>query len=107
MRLRATSPPGFPSERGRGPEFEAAIALALRTVMSRARGMLGAEVRRSLESPDRYLLTVRWATLEDHTVHFRGGPLFAEWRGIIGPFFAAPPVVEHLELVVEQPPSGG
>jgi hypothetical protein len=32
-------------------------------------------------------------------VAFRGGPLFAEWRALVGPFFAAPPVVEHFELV--------
>jgi len=32
-------------------------------------------------------------------VAFRGGPLFAEWRAIVGPFFAAPPVVEHFRLV--------
>jgi hypothetical protein len=24
--------------------------------------------------------------------------LFTEWRAIVGPFFAAPPVVEHFEL---------
>ena len=28
-----------------------------------------------------------------------GGPLFAQWRAIVGPFFAAPPVVEHFTLV--------
>jgi hypothetical protein len=40
-----------------------------------------------------------WDTLEDHTMAFRGGPLFAQWRSIVGPFFAAPPVVEHFSLL--------
>jgi hypothetical protein len=40
-----------------------------------------------------------WDTLEDHTVGFRNGPLFAQWRAIVGPFFAAPPVVEHFTLL--------
>jgi hypothetical protein len=40
-------------------------------------------------------LHLEWETLEDHTEGFRGGPLFAEWRAIIGPFFAEPPQVEH------------
>jgi hypothetical protein len=31
-------------------------------------------------------------------VGFRQSPLFAEWRAIVGPFFAAPPNVEHFEL---------
>ena len=42
-----------------------------------------------------------WQTLENHTVDFRQGPLFAEWRGFIGPFLAVPPHVEHLELAFE------
>jgi len=40
-----------------------------------------------------------WQTLEDHTVKFRGGPLFAEWRAIVQPFFAVPPSVEHYSVV--------
>ena len=28
-----------------------------------------------------------------------GGPLFPQWRAIVGPFFAQPPVVEHFVLV--------
>jgi hypothetical protein len=34
-------------------------------------------------------------------VAFRQGPLFAEWRGVVGNFFAAPPVVEHFALVTK------
>ena len=30
---------------------------------------------------------------------FREGPLFPQWRAIVGPFFAAPPVVEHFDVV--------
>jgi hypothetical protein len=32
-------------------------------------------------------------------VGFRQSPAFADWRAIVGPFFAAPPVVEHFELL--------
>ena len=34
---------------------------------------------------------IDWDTLENHTVDFRQGPLFAQWRAIVGPFFASPP----------------
>ncbi len=44
-------------------------------------------------------LQIFWATLEDHTIGFRQSPAFADWRAIVGPFFASPPVVEHFELV--------
>ena len=84
---------------GRQAEFDEAIQRGLTTVIARARGMRGWKVNRGIESPERYVLQIFWDTLEDHTVHFRGGPLFAEWRAIVGPFFAAPPVVEHFRLV--------
>ena len=58
-----------------------------------------AQVPKGVESPERYLLMIFWDTLEDHTVGFRSGPLFAQWRAIVGPFFAAPPVVEHFTLL--------
>ena len=83
-------------------EFEAAIGQGLATVIApRAKGYVGHKVQRCIESPERYLLMIWWQTLESHTVDFRGGPLFAEWRGFIGPFLAVPPHVEHFELVLE------
>jgi heme-degrading monooxygenase HmoA len=84
---------------GQQAAFEEAIQRGLTTVISRAQGFAGWKVNHGIESPERYILQIFWQTLEDHTVHFRGGPLFAEWRAIVGPFFAAPPVVEHFELV--------
>jgi heme-degrading monooxygenase HmoA len=86
---------------GQQAEFEAAIARGLRTVISRAQGMRGFKVNKGVESPERYVLQIFWDTLEAHTVGFRESPLFAEWRAIVGPFFAQPPVVEHFTLVVK------
>jgi len=84
---------------GQNAAFEDAIQRALATVASQAAGMQSFSVTRGIESPERYILQIVWATLEDHTVGFREGPLFAPWRAIIGPFFAAPPAVEHFSLV--------
>jgi heme-degrading monooxygenase HmoA len=87
---------------GQNAAFEEAIQRGLATVISQAKGFRDATVHRGIESPERYLLTIHWDTLENHTVDFRGGPLFAEWRAIVGPFFAKPPVVEHFEVAVTQ-----
>ena len=84
---------------GQQAAFEKAIELGLNTVACKAKGFQGGKVNRGIESPERYVLMIFWQTLEDHTVHFRAGPLFPEWRAIVGPFFAAPPVVEHFTLV--------
>ena len=86
---------------GQNAAFEAAIQNALATVASQARGFKSAKVNRGIESPERYILQILWDTLEDHTVGFRQGPLFAQWRAIVGPFFAVPPLVEHFELVTK------
>lgn len=39
-----------------------------------------------------------WDSVENHTVDFRGSPAFQDWRAIVGPYFASPPVVEHFTL---------
>ena len=80
---------------GQNATFEAAVERGAKTVVSRAKGYRRHEVHQGIESPERYVLMIWWDTLEDHTVGFRQGPLFAEWRAIVGPFFASPPSVEH------------
>ena len=86
---------------GQQAAFDEAIQRALATVASQAKGMRGYKVNKGIESPERYVLQIFWDTLEDHTVGFRQGPLFAQWRAIIGPFFASPPVVEHFTLLTK------
>lgn len=86
---------------GQQAAFEAAIQRGLATVVGRARGYKSAKLSRGVESPERYLLQIFWETLEDHTIGFRQGPLFGEWRAIVGPFFNGPPQVEHFELALE------
>jgi heme-degrading monooxygenase HmoA len=86
---------------GQQAAFDEAIQRGLRTVIARARGFQGFKINHGIESPERYILQIFWATLEDHTVAFRQSPLFTEWRAIVGPFFAAPPVVEHFELLAK------
>lgn len=79
-------------------QFEAAFLTAIK-VLGGSKGYLTHELQRSVETPNRYALIVHWQTLEDHTVGFRGSPAFTEWRGLIGPFFESPPVVEHFQPV--------
>src|SRR5690349_1901780 len=48
--------------------FEAAVAQAA-PLFAAARGCQKMELHRVVEAPSRYILMVRWETLEDHTVH--------------------------------------
>jgi heme-degrading monooxygenase HmoA len=84
---------------GQQAAFDEAIQRGLATVISQAKGIQGYKVNKCIESPERYVLQIFWETLEDHTVAFRQGPLFAQWRAIVGPFFATPPLVEHFTLL--------
>lgn len=86
---------------GKNADFDAAIVRGIDTVISKAKGFRGYKVNRGIESPERYLLMIFWDTLENHTVDFRESPAFAEWRAIVGPFFAQPPQVEHFTLLAK------
>jgi heme-degrading monooxygenase HmoA len=74
--------------------FEAAFANGIQWAAG-SPGYLRHELGRSIENPNRYVLRIEWATLEDHTMRFRGSAAFAQWRAAVGPYFSIPPEVEH------------
>lgn len=82
---------------GRVEEFLQVLPTALE-VVSGADGFIDAKVQRGIERANTVLITLRWRTLEDHTVGFRESDRFTQWRAIISPFFDAPPTVEHWEI---------
>ena len=86
---------------GQQAAFDEAIQRGVQTAIAHAKGCRGYKINKGIESPERYLLQIFWETLENHTVDFRQGPLFAQWRAIVGPFFASPPNVEHFDLVAK------
>ena len=86
---------------GKQAEFDLAIRKGVETVIAKATGFKGYKVNKGIETPERYLLMIFWETLESHTVDFRESPAFAEWRAIVGGFFAGQPVVEHFELLAK------
>lgn len=75
--------------------FGKALQRGVQTVLSKAEGYRAHSILACIESPGRYVLKVQWDTVEAHTVGFRQSAAFADWRAIIGPFFAQPPHVEH------------
>jgi hypothetical protein len=76
-------------------DFEQAVTYAVDAVLSKAPGFIDFEMHRGIEQPNTYSFHVHWNTLEDHTVGFRQGELFKQWRGLISEYFAKPPTVEH------------
>ena len=79
---------------GRAAEFEAAITKA-RPLIEASEGFQGMDVRPCLEDPNRYLLLVCWARLEDHTEGFRGSARYQDWKAALHKFYEPFPTVEH------------
>src|SRR5262245_6770024 len=79
--------------------FEAGVTKAA-PIFQRAKGCGGMELQRSIEHPNRFLLFVKWETVENHTVDFRGSADFQEWRKLVGHCFAQAPQVEHVRQAV-------
>ena len=84
---------------GSEAEFEAAFRKA-QTIIASMAGYRSHDLRRCLESSNRYVLLVEWEKLEDHTVGFRGSPEYQEWKRLLHHFYDPFPVVEHYEAVV-------
>jgi heme-degrading monooxygenase HmoA len=86
---------------GQNAAFEEAISRGVNEAIASAKGCQGYKINKGIENPERYVLQIFWDTLEDHTVGFRQSDAFPQWRAIVGPFFASPPVVEHFELLTK------
>lgn len=85
------------------PGMENAFEIGVKNAVplfKRAKGCQGIALQHSHEKPQRYRLFVKWETLENHTVDFRGSHDFQEWRNLVGHTFASPPEVEHVTEVV-------
>jgi heme-degrading monooxygenase HmoA len=78
--------------------FEQAFKRASPIIAS-MRGYQSHELHRCIEAPAKYLLLVRWDTLEDHTVGFRGSPNYQEWKALLHHFYDPFPTVEHFDPI--------
>jgi heme-degrading monooxygenase HmoA len=74
--------------------FETAIRQAL-PLIEVTPGFIEFNLRRCIETPNRYLLTVSWKTLEDHTIGFRQSERYPQWRALLHRFYDPFPMVEH------------
>ena len=79
-------------------DFESAFKKAS-NIISSMKGYLSHELHRCIEVKGKYLLLVRWESLEAHTVGFRGCSEYQEWKTLLHHFYEPFPTVEHFEEV--------
>jgi heme-degrading monooxygenase HmoA len=79
---------------GQEDAFAAAYQVAY-PILAGTPGCRSVRMTRGVESPARFVLLVEWDSVDAHLENFRNTERFAQWRALIGPYFATPPNVEH------------
>ncbi|MFK8047294.1 MAG: antibiotic biosynthesis monooxygenase [Halioglobus sp.] len=77
-------------------EFESAFDTAQKIICG-MEGYVSHQLKKCVEVPNRYLLTVTWETLEHHTIGFRESDEYQEWRALLHHFYDPFPQVQHYE----------
>ncbi|WP_407271130.1 antibiotic biosynthesis monooxygenase family protein [Radiobacillus sp. PE A8.2] len=85
-------------KQGMEVEYEKAFR-AVSEIISSMKGYICHELQRCIEVEGKYLLLVKWETLEDHTVGFRQSSEYQEWKRQLHHFYDPFPIVEHFEHV--------
>jgi heme-degrading monooxygenase HmoA len=83
---------------GQAAAFEAAFDEA-KGIISSMPGFVALELQRCIENRQRYLLLVKWQTLEHHTIGFRTSAEYQQWKALLHHFYDPFPTVEHYEAV--------
>ena len=78
--------------------FETAFDEAQK-IISSMNGFIEHELLKCLETEDKYLLIVRWQTLENHTEDFRRSNEYNEWKNLLHHFYEPFPNVEHYKKI--------
>ncbi len=83
---------------GKESDFQAAFAKA-QSLLSSMQGYIEHELKRCVEKPSRYILLVKWETIEDHTEGFRHSSQYQEWKKLLHCYYDPFPEVEHYQSV--------
>mgnify|MGYP002481587879 FL=1 len=69
------------------------------SLISKMKGYMNHELQKCIEDRNKYILLVRWETLEDHIIGFRGSEEYKEWKRLLHHFYDPFPTVEHFEEI--------
>ncbi|MDJ0620884.1 MAG: antibiotic biosynthesis monooxygenase [Calothrix sp. MO_192.B10] len=83
---------------GEEDNFERAFQKAQEIITS-INGYISHELQRCIEKSNRYILLVKWETLEDHTEGFRESDKYNQWKTLLHHFYDPFPTVEHYQAL--------
>jgi len=81
---------------GQEAAFEDAYGQAQQYLMDSPH-CLGYQLTRCLKHRSRYLLLIRWDSVDGHLQGFRGSPAFQGFLALVAPFFKQVEEMEHYE----------
>jgi heme-degrading monooxygenase HmoA len=67
-------------------------------LLTATEGYISHEVQHGIEEPTRYLLLIKWESLDAHMVNFRESDRYQQYRAALNPFLDTTKV-SHFELV--------
>lgn len=79
---------------GQSSQFEAVFTEA-QSIISSMKGYIKHDLQKCIEIDDKYILLVKWETLEDHEIGFRQSPQYQEWKSLLHHFYDPFPIVQH------------
>jgi|SRR5579871_1912345 len=66
-----------------------------RNIIKKTKGYIEHELLKCMEEENKYLLIVRWQSLEDHTEGFRKSEAYQGWKKMLHHYYDPFPKVEH------------
>lgn len=81
-------------------EFENSFRVAS-AIIAKSKGYIEHELQKCIEVENKYLLLIKWETLEHHTVGFRNSAEYQQWKKLLHHFYEPFPIVEHFNLVYQ------
>lgn len=79
-----------------GHLFENAFSEAQK-IISAMNGYIEHELQKCIEEENKYVLIVRWDSIENHVEGFRKNEKYKEWKELLHHFYDPFPVVEHYQ----------
>ncbi len=81
-------------KKGLSDEFEKSFEKA-QLIISSMQGYISHELKKCVEEMDKYILLVKWETIEAHEIGFRKSKEYQEWKQLLHHFYDPFPIVEH------------
>ncbi|MFD0959045.1 antibiotic biosynthesis monooxygenase family protein [Paenibacillus chungangensis] len=69
-------------------------------IISSIKGYIDHELHHCMEDSNKYVLFVKWESLEDHTIGFRQSSEYLEWKKMLHHYYEPFPTVEHFQRII-------